>query len=136
MFCICRFAVKEFCPKANLAPEQLKERLKIYESTLAGIQGIDYTKLRLLVQESYRKLCSEEELNRVDRWFRDMKEDGYSFETYEPDVVPSMIQSQERTKETGNAFTNFAVQVMKMPTSYSDALSGMRPKVCLCFCLC
>jgi hypothetical protein len=33
-----RFATKDFCVKNSLSPDQLKERLKIYDSSLAAVQ--------------------------------------------------------------------------------------------------
>ena len=33
-----RFAVKEFCLKNSISPDQLKERLKIFDATLAAVQ--------------------------------------------------------------------------------------------------
>jgi hypothetical protein len=53
---------------------------------------------------------------------------GYGFETYEPDVVPTMVALEQRIRPTENAFTDFAVQVLKSPTKYTDAFSGMRKK--------
>jgi hypothetical protein len=50
------------------------------------------------------------------------------FQTYEAAEVPVMLKSEQRMRDTGNAFSNFMVQVMKGPTKYSQALSGGRPK--------
>jgi hypothetical protein len=36
------FVVKEFCPRIGLSPDQLKERLKIYEASIAAIQVNPY----------------------------------------------------------------------------------------------
>lgn len=54
----------------------------------------------------------------------------YGFETYEPDAgkVPRIIESEQRIRETGNAFIDFAVQVVKAPTVYTDAFAGKRPR--------
>lgn len=123
-----RYVNEEFCPRAGITPPQLKERLKIFEATLAAVQGVDYVYLRVRAQETYRKLCDKEELKAMDKWFFDYKEKGYGFQTYEPNEVPKLIQYQQRIRDTGNAFNNFAVDVMKMPTKYSESLSGKRPK--------
>jgi hypothetical protein len=55
-------------------------------------------------------------------------QNGFGFETYEPDTVPTMIALEQRIRDTGNAFTNFNTQVLKMPTKYTEAFSGLRPK--------
>ena len=39
-----------------------------------------------------------------------------------------MIKSQQRMRDTGSAFDNFVVQVLKGKTKYANALSGARPK--------
>ena len=39
-----------------------------------------------------------------------------------------MIALEQRIRDTGNAFTNFNTQVLKRPTKYTEAFSGMRPK--------
>ena len=39
-----------------------------------------------------------------------------------------MIALEQRIRDTGNAFTNFNTQVLKMPTKYTEAFSGLRPK--------
>lgn len=39
-----------------------------------------------------------------------------------------MLESEQRIRETGNAFDDFAVQVLKLPTKYTAAFSGDRPK--------
>ena len=52
----------------------------------------------------------------------------YDFLSLQPNEVPKLIQYQQRIRDTGNAFNNFAVDVMKMPTKYSESLSGKRPK--------
>ena len=53
---------------------------------------------------------------------------GFGFETYEPDSVPTMVALEQRIRDTGNAFTNFNTQVLKRPTKYTEAFSGLRPK--------
>jgi hypothetical protein len=39
-----------------------------------------------------------------------------------------MVALEQRIRDTGNAFTNFNTQVLKMPTKYTEAFSGARPK--------
>jgi hypothetical protein len=122
------FVIKDFCPRIKVSPDLLKEKLKIYEASLAAIQGVDYVTLRVRVQEIYRKICNEQELAMMDQWYFDYKEKGYGFETYEPNEIPKMIQYEQRIRDTGNAFSNFAVDIMKMPTKYTESLNGKRPK--------
>lgn len=123
-----RFVEKEFCVKNKLSLDLLKERLKLLDATIAGIQGNDYIGLRHRVLAMHRLLCTTEELKIVDSWYFNHVEKGYDFETYEPDEVPSIIRFEERIKDNGNAFDNFFVQVLKGPTKYSTAFSGKRPK--------
>lgn len=122
------FVTTDFCPRTKMSPELLKERLKIFEASLAGIQGAEYVTLRVRVQETYRKLCNEKELDEMDNWFFLYKDKGYQFETYEPNTIPNIIRYEQRIRDTGNAFDNFRVDVLKMDTVYSDSLSGKRPK--------
>jgi len=119
---------KIFCPRTNMGLDQLKEKLRIYESSLAAAQGVDYVNLRLFVQSIHRALCTEKEELEVDRWYFDYVSDGYKFETYEPDEVPTLIKFEQRLRDTGNAFSNFAVEVLKAPTKFTEAFSGARPK--------
>ena len=37
----------------------------------------------------------------------------YGFETYEPDVVPTLVEREMRLRDTGNAFSNFGVEVVQ-----------------------
>lgn len=124
---IKNFFLKDFCARVGMTPEQVKDRLKIYEASLAAIQGVDYITLRVRVQEIYRKICNEEELAKMDQWYFTYKEKGYGFDTYEPNEIPKIVQYEQRIRDTGNAFSNFAVDIMKMPTKYTDALSNKRP---------
>ena len=89
---------------------------------------MDYKKLRLRVRQIFESLCSEEEIAQTDKWYKDYFANGYGFETYEPDVVPTLIRTQARFRETKNAFVDFGVQVLQMGTKYSNAFSGSRPK--------
>ncbi len=43
---------------------------------------------------------------------------GYVFETYEPDAgtLATLVESKQRLRDTGNAFTNFAKDVRLMNT--------------------
>jgi hypothetical protein len=93
-------------------------------------QGSDYIPLRVRIQSLYRLLCTEYELDHcVDAWYNAFLDDTrYDFETYEPDEIPKLIQLQQRLRDTGNAFTNFAVEVLQMPTFYTASFSGKRKK--------
>lgn len=122
------FAEKEFCPSNGISLDQLKEKLRLYEGALAAVQGVDYGRLLLRVRTVFENLCDDEELACVDKWFLDMRNKGYSFETYEPDTIPTIINSQESIRDTGNAFLNFAMEVLGTGTIYSDPFSGQRPK--------
>lgn len=84
--------------------------------------------LRLYLQNLNRILCEKTEWDNMDKWYTDLLENGFGFETYEPDVVPTMVALEQRIRDTGNAFTNFNTQVLKMPTKYTEAFSGARPK--------
>jgi hypothetical protein len=125
---IKNFIVKDFGPKNDITIGVLKEKLKILDSTLAAIEDMDYIRLRLRAQKLYMMLCDSNELEQMDKWYKDFVNKGYDFETYEPDEVPTLIAAEQRIRETGNAFVDFAVQVMKMPTKYTEAFSGKRKK--------
>ena len=126
--------VKEFCPKQNISPDQLKERLRILEASIAAIQGTEYINLLLRVQDLSRFIASEEELQMLDSWYLEyMRQDsdfGFGFETYEPDEgkLPSLIENEQRLRDTGNAFTNFFVDTMKGKTIYTESFSGKRAR--------
>lgn len=94
------------------------------------MQGTDYILLRLRVQDLFRLLCSEDELQRcVDHWYFEFTDNPeYDFETYEPDEVPLLLEYEQRLRDTGNAFLNFAVEVLQVPTQYTEALAGRRRK--------
>ena len=125
---IRNFIIKDFGPKNDITINVLKEKLKVLDSSLASIEDMDYIRLRLRVQKLYMSLCDSNELEQMDKWYKDFVRKGYDFETYEPDDVPSLIAAEQRIRETGNAFVDFAVQVMKMPTKYTEAFSGKRKK--------
>lgn len=75
-------------------------------------QGVDYVSLRLSIQSLYYQLCSEAEAEATDLWYTEfMERDTSDFVTYEPDVVPTLLQAEQRLRDTGNAFANFAVEV-------------------------
>lgn len=125
---IKNYILKEFCPRVRISVEDLKEKLKILDASLAAVQGVDYKKLRLRVRRIFETLCTEEEIALTDKWYKDYFANGYGFETYEPDVVPTLIRTQARFRETKNAFVDFGVQILQMGTKYSNAFSGSRPK--------
>lgn len=146
--------VQDFCPRVGLSPDQIKERLRIFCSCIAAVQvpiihmlrlyksylcfqiifvlswlqGVDYIKLRIEAQELLQKISTEEERESYDRWYIEYARDGFRFETYEPDSVPKLIQYEQRIRETGNAFDDFVVGVLKGPTKYTQAFSGSRPR--------
>ena len=120
--------IQTFCLRESITIDRLKESLKLYEASLAGIQDIDYIQLRLRVQQLYIILCNNDEINNMDKWYKDFLENGYGFDTYEPDEIPSIINAEQKLRETGNAFLDFAVQVLKAPVKYTNAFSGSRPK--------
>lgn len=134
----------------NIPFDVLKGKLKLLEASLAGIEGADYISLRLRAQKLYMYLCTDSELLLMDKWYKDLQATGYGFETYAPDLpLPRIIEAEQRIRDTGNflffnfkiviihtfflisgnEFSNFAVQVLKMPTVYSDAFSDkIRPR--------
>jgi hypothetical protein len=82
------------------------------------------------IQSLYRLLCSEHALDHcVDAWYNAFLDDKrYDFETYQPDEIPTLIEYEQRLRDTGNAFANFAVEVLQMPTFYTESFSGKRKK--------
>lgn len=81
--------------------------------TLFCLQGVDYVNLRLSIQSLYYQLCSAAEAEATDHWYTQfMDSSAAHFETYEPDVVPALLRYEQRLRDTGNAFTNFAVEVL------------------------
>ena len=122
------FVEKEFCPRYNISLDQLKERLRLFETCLSSIQGVNYVNLRLVTRTLLEMLSSEDELQALDRWHLQRRGDSWAFDTYEPDDIPTMVCIEQRMRDTGSAFKDFAVQVLKMPTYYTDAFSGKRPK--------
>ncbi len=123
-----RFVTQDFCPRHDVSVELLKERLRLYEASIAAIQGVNYVNLRLVIRTLIEMLATPAELAAMDRWYVDARGDGWNFETYEPDEVPTMVRIEQRMRETKNAFKDFFVQVLKGPTFYTDAFNGMRPK--------
>ena len=126
-----QFAILNFCPKNSIALPDLLVRLRLYDATLAGIEDVDYIRLRLRVQAVTEVLAQGESVaaDVTKSWYnRYLSDDKYGFETYEPDEVPTLIQAEQRIRNTGNAFTDFAVQVLRMPIKYTDALAGKRKK--------
>jgi hypothetical protein len=122
------FVTKEFCPRNDISVDLLKERLRLYETSLASIQGVNYVNLRLVTRTLLEMLSTSEELQGLDKWFIDRRGDSWKFDTYEPDEIPTMVRIEQRMRDTGNAFKDFAVQVLKGPTYYTDAFNGKRPK--------
>jgi hypothetical protein len=122
------YIVSVLCPREGISPDQLKENLRIFDASLAAVQGVNYIPLRLLALELLSAICEKSEYDAYDKWFTDFAASGYNFETYEPDEVPTLIKIEQRIRDTGNAFTDFAVQVLKRPTAYTEAFSGARPK--------
>ena len=123
------YLVNEFMPNNQLEREDFMKGLRSFEAALAAMQGIDYIELRLMVNAIHELLCDPAELQARDKWYADFREDPRSqFQTYETDEIPMMIKSEQRLRDTGNAFDNFLVQVLKQRTKYSDALGGSRPK--------
>ena len=84
--------------------------------------------MRWRIREVYEALCTPEELKNTEKWYDDMMADGPGFETYEPDEVDMIIEVAQRIRDTGNAFDNFFVGVLKGPTKYTEAFAGQRPK--------
>ena len=122
------FVTKEFCPRNDISVDLLKERLRLYETSLASIQGVNYVNLRLVTRTLLEMLSTSEELQGLDKWFIDRRGDSWKFDTYEPDEIPTMVRIEQRMRDTGNAFKDFAVQVLKGPTYYTDAFNGKRHK--------
>eukprot|EP01038_Epipyxis_sp_PR26KG_P011188 gene11188-15008_t len=122
----------DFCPRNNISMDQLKERLRIYEATVAAIaDGGEYTYLRNRIHSFHDLLCSNEEKKNLDNWYFDHRDsvDG-DFETYEENEIddyPLFIKYQDQVKDKGNAFANFANDVLKVEI-WSDHLKGGRIK--------
>jgi hypothetical protein len=93
-------------------------------------QGDEYEELLRFATERFYLLCTPDEAEGIDKWYVDYidRTDEYDFETYEPDVLPSLIEEEQRIRETGNAFVDFARDVFKIPTVYTEAFSGARPR--------
>jgi len=125
---ILKFAEETFCPQHSINIDLLKERLRLYEVALSSVQGVNYTGLRLQVRVLLETLNTDIENQNLDKWYTDYHGSGWRFDTYEPDHIPTMVRIEQRMRDTGNAFKNFAVQVLKGPTFYTNAFSGKRPK--------
>eukprot|EP01041_Mallomonas_annulata_P008592 gene8592-17721_t len=103
-----------------------------------NIQDPNYYKLRLRTRVIYELLCEDIDTKsntntntdalKQDKWYLDFLANGYGFETYEPDVVPTLVKAEQRIRDTGNAFETFQVDILKSPTKYTPAFSGGRPK--------
>lgn len=77
----------------------------------------------------YSTLCTDSEAENTDYWYTEfMERDTTHFDTYEPDTVPLLLKYEQRLRNTDNAFANFAAEVFNLPTQYSNAFSGNRPK--------
>lgn len=123
------YILNDFLPKNNLELETFKQGLRYYEAALAAMHGIDYLELRLVVNKLHEILLDPAERARLDKWYADFRESPQAqFDTYETDDVPMMLKSQQRMRDTGSAFDDFVVQVLKGQTKYANALSGARPK--------
>ena len=123
------YILNDFLPKNNLDLETFKQDLRYFEAALAAMQGIDYIELRLVVNKLHEILLTPKEMEELDKWYTDFRESPQAqFDTYEADDIPMMLKSQQRMRDTGNAFDNFMVQVLKGKTKYANALSGARPK--------
>lgn len=123
-----RYTIEILCPRENISPDQLKESLRIFDASIAAVQGVNYIPLRLLAQQLLACICEKKEYDAYDKWFTDFAATGYNFNTYEPDEIPTLVKIEQRIRDTRNAFTDFAVQVLKRPTAYTEAFSGARPK--------
>jgi len=95
---------------------------------MVTVTDVDYIQLRLRVQHLHEILCTKDDVILTNKWYKDYLEQGYGFDTYEPDEIPSIIKAEQRLRETGNAFVDFAVQVLKAPIKFTNAFSGTRPK--------
>ena len=123
------FVTNDFCPRNDVSLPELKEKLRIYENCLGTIQGVNYVNLRLVTRTVLDIISTEDEKRGYELWYRKFYENGgFDFETYEPDEIPTIIRTEQRMRETGNAFKDFAVQVLKAPTFYTNAFSGSRKK--------
>ena len=97
----------------GLTLDGLKTRVKVLAAALTAIQGTDYTMLRLRVEQIYAALGSEQEVEANHKWYTDEFKDGYGFDTYRPDEIPNFIREELRYRDTGNAFENFSVEILK-----------------------
>ena len=127
-----QYIQNQFCTRENISMGDLVQRLACFESSLAGVQGIDYIELRLMTStllEALERDAQDGIMKSRIQWYSEhMNSAEADFQTYEAVNVPVMLKSEQRMRDTGNAFSNFMVQVMKGPTKYSQALSGSRPK--------
>jgi len=124
-----RFFEGEFCPSEGLSPKDMKLRLQMYLASLAAVQGVEYVSFRVEVQALLRRLSEPQEWVSAHRWFAAFStSQTYSFETYEPDSIPLLVEAEQRLRDPGNAFARFDVEVLDGPTRYSPALAGGRRK--------
>lgn len=124
-----KFAVEVFCPREKISPDQLKERLQILDASLAAIQGMDYSDLRLFVESVIENVNTVSENDVEAKWYTALFAGAdYGFDTYEPDELPTLLAVEQRFRDTGSAFDNFNVQILKAPTKYTPAFAGGRPK--------
>ena len=60
----------------------------------------------------------------VEKWYKDYREGGYGFETYEPNEVPDLVFYSSRLRDTGNALDNFRTQVLGLAPKPYESFSG------------
>lgn len=119
------FIVNNLCPREGVTVKEITSRLQILSNSLAAIQGMNYVSLRMTVDELISLLSDED----AHAWYaKFLGSEGHDFETYEPDEIPALVKIEQRLRDTGNAFSDFFVQVLKGKTKYTDAFSGSRPK--------
>lgn len=125
-----KYILQTFCPANKVSPELIRENLKVLDACLASIEGLNYRRLRIRTRRLFEALCEPQDLFETDKWYMDFFENGYGFETYEPDPddVPTIIRAEQRIRDTGNAFSNFQMEVLGGPTKFTDAFSGKRPR--------
>lgn len=91
------------------------------------MQGTEYIQLRLYAEDTYFAIADPSDIVNRDKWYVEHFANGPGFSTYEPDSLSTLLDTELRERDTGNAFTDFAVKVLKAPTVYPDAFSGRRP---------
>ena len=126
-----RYLTEILCPRESINVEQLKENLLILEASLGALENCDFIRIRQITKELYDVLASPQEREDYVKWFKDYSKNGYGFSTYEADDVENtlpILEKLQRLRDTGNAFSNFQVEILNQKTKYTEWNSGRRKK--------